>query len=156
MARSAISNPASLSHDFSKSSPGLGIASGRDACGPPNILDACDSLDLVLSSCSAVASGPLQVSGYEGTMRHDGPWMVGDAGLPTGWKTLTCRSRGSFLRSHSVQTVSTNILHTYYQLHYVGGKAYPLLLLNRRMIGVDWRRRSIWGQREWSTPDRHV
>ena len=122
MARSAISNPASLSHDFSKSSPGLGIGSVGGACGPSNILAACDSLDLGLLSCSAVASGALQVSGYEGAMAHDGPGMFGDAGLPAARKTLTCCSRGPSFRSHSVQTVSTNILHTYYQLNLVNRK----------------------------------
>ena len=145
MARSAISNPASLSHDFSKSSPGLGTGSVGGACGPSSILAACDSLDFVLSLCSAVASGALQVSGYEGAMAHDGPGIFGDAGPPGARKTLTRCSRGPSFRSLSVQTVSTNILHTYHQLSSVKEEAYPLLLLIRGMIGVDWRGWSIWG-----------
>jgi hypothetical protein len=79
MARSAISKPASLSHDFSKSSPGLGIGSGNEAWGPANMLTSCLArLRLPMSSSSAMGVGEMSTLGGDGSPTLDDP----EAGLP--------------------------------------------------------------------------
>lgn len=85
MARSAISSPASLSHDFSKSSPGLGIGSGNDAWGPANMLTSCLArLRLPISSSSATGIGEILAPGSDGSPTLDEPGASEEALLPGG------------------------------------------------------------------------